>query len=101
MFFCLLCYLENFFDGGDAVDGFENAVLGHGDHTLFDGDVLHFVFRDIAGENDFFDVFGHGENFVDTHAAFVTRVVAGFTTCTFEEFEIVEIGRVAGVRGEF
>ena len=83
----LLTNSEDFVDGGDGFGGFDEAVLDHGDHAIFDGFLEDVVAGDIGSIDEFLDGGGHDQDFVDADAAFVAEVMAFGTAFAFVEFD--------------
>ncbi len=56
---------EDFFDGCEAVEDLQDAVLLHGGHSLVLCEFTHLIFRNLLRHGSL-DFVRHGENFVDS-----------------------------------
>ncbi len=65
--------------------------MSHGEHALFLGNFFHGIFGYLAGEDEFFDVGVFDKDFVDSHSAFVSGVVALRAAFCFFELCFCEV----------
>src|SRR3989344_4870345 len=82
-------YAEDFLDGGDGVDGLNEAVFDQRDHPFFDSQFFDFIGIPLA-VHEGGDFRAHFQNFVDADAALVAFFAALRTAGTAPEGSVFD-----------